>query len=85
MRWESINDKKPKLGQQVLCYYEGTRHDKSSYMGYRVLYYLKYFRDTRRRCFADEIWHKNIGKVNWPVTHWCELIPPNQEHKNHAI
>jgi len=77
MNWISVKKKKPKLGQQVICYYKGNRpYDNSVYEGYRILYYLKFTWDVRKRVFSDKsnYFHDlNIGETNWPVTHWIEL------------
>ena len=82
MKWISVNTMRPALGQQVLCYYKGFRYDNLMYGGYRVLYYLKFHKDKRRRVFSDwSHWFSKFqeGETCWPVTHWAYLIPPNQE------
>ena len=81
MKWISIKKRRPSLGQEVLCYYRGTRYDQSVYAGYKVLYYLKYKFDTRKRVFSEKsiYFHDlKIGETSWSVTHWMPLTSPNK-------
>lgn len=76
MKWINVKHKKPKLGQQCLCYYVMKCFDGSILKECRVLYYLKSQKDNRKRIFSDKDphWHDlNIGSVNWPVTYWMNL------------
>ena len=80
MKWISVKTKKPRLGQEVLCYYKGIRpYDGSVYDGFRVLFYMKSFYDSRKRVFTDEdrdFYDLGYGKTDWPVTHWMPIHEP---------
>jgi len=80
MTWVSVNTRKPKLGQKCYCYYVMETITGTIIKDTRVLYYLKYHRDTRRRVFSDksQYFHElNHGETSWPVTHWMpEPKPP---------
>lgn len=73
MKWISVKTRKPKLGQKCYCFYIMERIDRTTLKETRLLYYLKYRWDNRKRCFSDKdnlFFDRNIGQTNWPVTHW---------------
>ena len=74
--WISVKKEKPKVGEQCLCYVVTKRHKNIPLKSIRVLCYLIYKHDRRKRVFSDRPWFQNEGEVAWSVTHWMALPSP---------
>ena len=82
MNWIPVNTYKPKLGQKCYCYFVMERYDGSVLKDTRLLYYLKYRYDKRKRVFSSKSSIMELGGESWPVTHWIPEPNPPKEYQD---